>query len=312
MTTTAKILITPRALTRNGHPALERLRAAGYTLVFCSAGQTPSEAELMQLVPDCVGWLAGVEPVSVAVSGAAQSLKAVSRNGTGIDNLPVETLKQKGVAILRADGANARGVAELAITLMLSAMRHVPTIDAGMKAGNWLRVLGREIEGRTIAVIGYGRIGSGFAKMACGLGARVRAYDPFITQPTRPIGDFTWHQDFDLLDGADVVSLHAPGRSDGQPLLGAIELACLAPGAIVVNTARASLVSADAMLDALASGRIGVYATDVFEQEPPLPSPLLAHPNVIRTSHIGGYTEESVTRATTTAVENLLRALGPA
>ena len=115
MSTTAKILITPRALTRDGHPALDQLRAAGYTLVFCNAGQTPSEAELMQLVPDCVGWLAGVEPVSVAVAEAARSLKAVSRNGTGIDNLPVQALKQKGVAILRAEGANARGVAELAI-----------------------------------------------------------------------------------------------------------------------------------------------------------------------------------------------------
>lgn len=310
--TPPKILITPRALTRDGHPALERLRAAGYTLAFCTAGKTPTEAELMQLIPDCVGWLAGVEPVSAAVIDAAHSLKAISRNGTGVDNLPMEAIRQKGIAVLRAEGANARGVAELAITLMMSAMRHVPAIDAGMKSGNWLRLLGREIEGRTVAVIGYGRIGSEFAKMACGLGARVRGYDPFITQPTRPIGDFVWHRDFDLLDGADVVSLHAPGRRDGQALLGAIELARLAPSAVVVNTARASLVSAEAMLDALGSGQVGVYATDVFEQEPPLPSPLLAHPNVIRTSHIGGYTEESVTRATTTAVENLLRTLGPA
>ena len=310
--TPPKILITPRALTRDGHPALERLRAAGYTLAFCTAGKTPTEAELMQLIPDCVGWLAGVEPVSAAVIDAAHSLKAISRNGTGVDNLPMEAIRQKGIAVLRAEGANARGVAELAITLMLSALRHVPTIDAGMKAGHWQRVLGREIDGRIIAVVGYGRIGSEFAKMACGLGARVRGYDPFITQPTRPIGDFVWHRDFDLLDGADIVSLHAPGRRDGQALLGAIELARLAPSAVVVNTARASLVSAEAMLDALGSGQIGVYATDVFEQEPPLPSPLLAHPNVIRTSHIGGYTEESVRRATTTAVENLLRTLGPA
>jgi D-3-phosphoglycerate dehydrogenase len=310
--TPPKILITPRALTRDGHPALERLRAAGYTLAFCTAGKTPTEAELMQLIPDCVGWLAGVEPVSAAVIDAAHSLKAISRNGTGVDNLPMEAIRQKGIAVLRAEGANARGVAELAITLMMSAMRHVPAIDAGMKSGNWLRLLGREIEGRTVAVIGYGRIGSEFAKMACGLGARVRGYDPFITQPTRPIGDFVWHRDFDLLDGADIVSLHAPGRRDGQALLGAIELARLAPSAVVVNTARASLVSAEAMLDALGSGQVGVYATDVFEQEPPLPSPLLAHPNVIRTSHIGGYTEESVRRATTTAVENLLRTLGPA
>ena len=312
MSTTAKILITPRALTRDGHPALDQLRAAGYTLVFSRAGQTPTESELLQLVPDCVGWLAGVESVSAAVIDAAPSLKAISRNGTGVDNLPMEALKQKGVAVVRAEGANARGVAELAVTLMLSALRYVPTIDAAMKAGNWQRVLGREIEDRVVAVVGYGRIGSEFAKMACGLGARVRAYDPFVTQPARPVGDFTWHPEFDLLDGADVVSLHAPGRSDGQALIGAVELACLAPGAVVVNTARASLVSADAMLAALDSGQISTYATDVFEQEPPLPTPLLAHPNVIRTSHIGGYTEESVTRATTTAVENLLRALGPA
>ncbi|MFT3847402.1 MAG: NAD(P)-dependent oxidoreductase [Propionivibrio sp.] len=312
MSTPAKILITPRALTRDGHPALERLRAAGYTLVFCTAGQTPSEAELMQLVPDCVGWLAGVEPVSVAVADAARSLKAVSRNGTGVHNLPIDALKQRGVAILRAEGANARGVAELAITLMLTALRHVPAIDQGMKAGNWLRLLGREIEGRNVAIIGYGRIGGEVARMACALGARVRAHDPFITQPARPIGDFTWYTNLDLLDGADVVSLHAPGRSDGQPLMGAPELTRLAHGAVVLNTARASLVGADAMLDALDAGQIGVYATDVFEQEPPLPSPLLAHPNVIRTSHIGGYTEESVARATSAAVDNLLRALGPA
>jgi len=312
MSTTAKILITPRALTRDGHPALDQLRAAGYTLVFCSEGQTPSEAELLQLVPDCVGWLAGVEPVPVAVAKAARSLRAVSRNGTGIDNLPEEALREKGVVILRAEGANARGVAELAITLLLGAMRHVSAIDAGMKAGNWLRLLGREIEGRAVAVIGYGRIGSEFAKMACGLGARVRAYDPFITQPARPTGDFTWYTNLDVLDGADVVSLHAPGRSDGQALMGAPELGRLAGGAVVLNTARASLVSADAMLAALESGQIATYATDVFEQEPPQPNPLLAHPNVILTSHIGGYTEESVTRATTAAVENLLRALGPA
>ena len=306
-----KILVTPRALTRDGHPALDELRAAGYTLVFCSAGQTPSEDELMQLVPDCIGWLAGVEPVSAEVINAALSLKAISRNGTGVDNLPMDAVRQKGITVLRAEGSNARGVAELAITLMLSAMRHVPAIDTEMKAGNWQRLLGREVETRKIAVIGYGHIGSEFSKISCGLGARVHAYDPFITHPARPIGDFTWHRNLDLFDGADIVSLHAPGRSDGQPLLGASELARLAHGAIVVNTARASLVSAEAMREALGTGQVSSYATDVFDQEPPLPSPLLAHRNVIRTSHIGGYTEESVTRATTTAVENLLRVLGP-
>ena len=114
-----KILITPRALSRDGHPALGLLQEAGYEVVFCTPGQTPSEEELLQLVPQCVGWLAGVEPVSERVVAAASGLRAISRNGTGVDNLPLVALQARGIEVLRAEGANARGVAELAIALLL-------------------------------------------------------------------------------------------------------------------------------------------------------------------------------------------------
>ena len=308
----AKILITPRALSRDGHPALSLLQDAGYELLFCTPGQTPAEEELLRLVPQCVGWLAGVEPVSAQVIAAATGLRAISRNGTGVDNLPMAALAAQNISVLRAEGANARGVAELAIGLLLCAMRRIAPINAGLKAGAWPRLLGREVESRTVALIGYGHIGKEFAKMACGLGAKVRAYDPFVAQPIRPIGDFSWYRKLDLLAGADVVSLHAPGQANGQALLGPAELASLAPGVIVINTARASLVDETAMLAALDAGQVGVYATDVFDAEPPAMSALILHPQVLTTSHIGGFTEESVTRATATAVENLLRVLGPA
>ena len=306
----AKILITPRALSRDGHPALQLLQQAGYELLFGTPGKTPSEDELIALVPSCIGWLAGVEPVSERVINAAPALRAISRNGTGVDNLPLELLAAKKITVYRAEGVNARGVAELAITLLMVAMRHIIPTHAGIKNGAWPRLLGREIESRTVAVLGYGFIGREVSKMACGLGAKVRAHDPFVTLPMRPIGDFSWYCDrHTLLDGADVLSLHAPGNADGSALLGAAELARLATGAIVINTARASLIDETALLNALNSGQIGTYATDVFTTEPPVLSELLAHPRVITTSHIGGYTEESVNRATRVAVENLLRAL---
>ena len=307
-----KILITPRALSRDGHPALNLLQDAGYDLLFCTPGQTPSEDELLCLVPQCVGWLAGVEPVSDRVIAAANTLRAISRNGTGVDNLPMHIIKEKKIFVLRAEGSNARGVAELAVAMLLCAMRRILPTNDGLKAGGWPRLIGREVENRTVALIGYGHIGTEFAKMACGLGAKVRAYDPFVMHPFRPIGDFTWYRNLNLLDDADVVSLHAPGQASGQALLGADELSLLARGAIVINTARASLVDDAAMLSALESGLVGMYATDVFDTEPPVMSELLRHPQVITTSHIGGYTEESVARATTAAVENLMRVLGRA
>ena len=309
---TQQILITPRALSRDGHPALNLLKDAGYDLLFCTPGQTPNEQELLQLVPSCVGWLAGIEPVSDRVIEAAHALRAISRNGTGVDNLPMAVLNAKKITVLRAEGANARGVAELAIALLLCAMRRIIPTNDGLKKGGWPRLIGGEVENRKVAVIGYGHIGTEFSKMACGLGAKVRAYDPYVVHPIRPIGDFSWHRKLDLLFDSEVVSLHAPGQANGHALLGKSEFDQLAHGAVVINTARASLVDETALLAALDSGRVGVYATDVFDTEPPVMSPLLSHPHVITTSHIGGYTEESVTRATTAAVENLLRVLGQA
>ena len=112
---TARILVTPRSLTAEPHPEVERLRQKGFEIVYSTAGATPTEDELVTLVPDCVGWLAGVEPVTHRVVEAAQSLQVISRNGVGIDNLPVDMLAQRGVRVMIAEGANALGVAELTI-----------------------------------------------------------------------------------------------------------------------------------------------------------------------------------------------------
>lgn len=304
-----RILVTPRSLTAEPHPEVERLRELGFDIVYSTAGAMPTEQELIALVPDCVGWLAGVEPVTPRIIAAADKLKVISRNGVGVDNLPVETLKERGVQVMIAEGANAMGVAELTIGLMFSALRSIPLADAGIKAGGWPRVRGLEIRGRTIGIIGCGAIGREVARMVIALGAKVLAFDPMRPNLDLPSASFAYAEVDEIMAAADVLTLHCPLPRDGSALLTAERLANSRPGQVIVNTARSKLIEETALLDALDDGRISTYATDVFDEEPPTSLALASHPRVIATSHIGGFTAESVERATRIAADNLLSAL---
>lgn len=301
-----RIAVTPRSLSAAGHPALSLLTSRGYEIVYPSPGKTPSEEDLLRTVPGCIGWLAGVEPISPAVLEAAKGLRVISRNGTGVDNIDLAVAGEHGIKVERAIGANARGVAELAITLMLSAFRSVPWSDANLRRGDWQRRIGIEAQGRTLAVIGCGAIGREVADLALGLGMWVIGYDPFPSNSFARPG-FRFGSLEEALSSADAISLHCPPGE--TPILDEAMLARLKRGVVVVNTARAELIDDAAMLAALESGQVGGLATDVFRSEPPEPSALLAHPRVIQTPHAGGFTEESVERATRVAVENLLRVL---
>lgn len=304
-----RILVTPRSLTRDGDPALDDLAAAGFEVVFCTPGRQPDEAELLRLLPGCVGYLAGVEPISARVLKAATGLKAISRNGTGVDNIDLEAAGELGITVLRAEGANARGVAELAIALMLAAGRFIAPSDQAMKAGQWKRIKGAEVQGRTLGLVGCGQIGRMVARMALGLEMEVIAYDLYPNEEFRPSPRFRFAALEEVLAQADVISLHAPAPRGGKPVIDIEALRQMKHGAFVINTARAALVDGAAVLEALESGHLAGYATDVYDQEPPEADDLLRHERVIATPHIGGYTAQSVERATTAAVENLLRTL---
>ena len=304
-----RVLVTPRSLTKSGHPALRRLADAGYEVVFSAPGVQPGEAELLEKLPGCAGYLAGVEKVSARVlEAAAPTLKVIARNGVGIDNVDLAAARRLDLAVLPALGANARGVAELAIALLLALARAIPASDAHLKAGQWQRREGLELEGKTLGLVGCGRIGREVARMACGLGMNVVAYDP--CPPPVPLEGVRLAPLDEVLAAADAVSLHCPAQPDGKPLIDGRALAAMKRGACLINTARASLLDAAAVLAALDDGRLAGLATDVFEHEPPGDDPLALHPNVIATPHVGGYTKEGVDRAVGAAVDNLLEGLG--
>ncbi len=173
-------------------PGVAGVDPAGYEVIFPTPGRQPTRDELAAFLPDCVGYLAGVEPIPAAVLARCHNLKVISRNGVGVDNVDLVAAEAMGIAVEKAAGANARGVAELAITLMLAGLRHVPWSDQQLKQGGWSRQEGIEVSGRTLGVVGCGQIGKYVVQMALGLGMRVRGYDMFPDPTFALSGDFSY------------------------------------------------------------------------------------------------------------------------
>ena len=301
-----KILITPRSLTKDGDPTLELLTQEGFELVFSTPGKMPQTDELIGLLPGCAGWLAGVEPIPADVLERAVDLKVISRNGTGIDNIDIQAARRLGIEIMRAEGANARGVAELTLGMILGLIRSIPFSDARMKRGLWERRKGLELQGRTLGLVGCGKIGQLVSRLALAFGMNVLAYDAFPDQRFAPASSFRFTTLEEVLANSDIISLHCPEQPNARAILDSERLRRLKPGVFIVNTARASLIDEAAIFEALHEGPVAGLALDVFDREPPDATPLLSDDRVIVTPHIGGYTTESVSRATLKAVENLL------
>jgi phosphoglycerate dehydrogenase-like enzyme len=304
-----KVIVTPRSLSKGGHPLLDRITSAGHELVFPSPGNQPTEAQLEAVIGDAVGYIAGVEKIGAGLIAKGGKLVAISRNGTGVDNVDLAAAKGHGILVLRAEGANARGVAELAFGQILAAARGICAADAQLKAGKWTREKGLELEGKTLAIIGCGKIGKLVARFALAFDMKVLAFDLFPDSSFSPSPDFKWASLAEALAEADVVSLHCPPPADGQPLLDRAAIEGLRKGVIVVNTAREALVDAAAIMTALESGRVRAYTVDAFDVEPPDDWSIAGNPRVIATPHIGGFTDESIDRATEVAVDKLLSAL---
>lgn len=303
------IIVTPRSLSKGDHPLLKKLTDAGYGLVFPSPGRQPTEEELVAVIGDAVGYVAGVEPITAVILSAASKLRVISRNGTGIDNIDAAAVAQRHIVIRKADGANARGVAELAIGLMLAAARGIPASDRNLKAEQWKRSQGFELEGKTLGIIGVGKIGKLVAGFSLAFGMKVLAYDAYPDHGFAPSSNFAFVALQKLLERSDIVTLHCPPLPDRKPLIGEGQLAAMRHGVVIINTARQSLVDEVALVRALDSGAVAWYAIDAFDREPPEDFSLAKHERVIVTPHLGGFTAESVERAAEAAIDNLLEIL---
>lgn len=239
----------------------------------------------------------------------AERLRVVGRAGIGVDNVDLDAATRRGVVVMNTPGGSSVTVAELALAMILSLSRHVPSATASVKAGKWekKRFQGRELAGKTLGVVGIGNIGSVLVDRALAMKMRVVAYDPFITAEAAAKMGATLVELDALWREADVVSLHLPLTEQTRHLVGAATLARMKRGAILVNCARGGILDERAVADALASGHLGGAALDVFEQEPPPPDhPLFAFDNVVCTPHIGASTEEAQSAVAAAVAEQVV------
>jgi D-3-phosphoglycerate dehydrogenase len=249
--------------------------------------------------------------VTKDVLARATNLKVVGRVGVGVDSIDVEAATARRIVVVNAPTASTLSVAELAIGHMLSLLRHLPEADRSVKAGRWekARLEGRELSGKTLGLIGSGRIGAEVAKRAQAFGMQVIAFDPYLSLPTaESLGIRLLDMDT-VLRTADVVSIHAALTAETRGLIGPAELSRMKPEAVLVNCARGEIVEEQALADALRSGTIAGAALDVFEREPPEGNPLLSAPNVQFTPHLGASTFEAQARAGAIIAEQVMKVL---
>ena len=253
----------------------------------------------------------GRTKVTEAVLAAAPHLKVVGRAGVGVDNIDLAAAKAHQVTVVNSPLATTVAVAELTLSLMLSLVRELPRADASMKAGKWLKkeFEGRELFGKTLGVIGFGRIGSAVATRAKAFEMKILAYDPLVSaEEIKKRGGEPVSLD-ELLAAADMITMHMPLTADSRNLLNAEALAKTKAGVYIVCAARGGVIDEEALLAALNSGHVAGAALDVFANEPPGTTELVAHPHVIDSPHIGAQTVEAQARAANDIAEEILNAL---
>jgi D-3-phosphoglycerate dehydrogenase len=301
-----RILATARSFCNTPGEHHAWLKSQGCVVDLRPPTNPMTPAELGALLPGYDGVVLGLDSCDESALVNADRLKVISRYGAGYDQVDLEAAARRGIAVTNTPGANQIAVAELTIGLMFALARQLPLIASAARQNTWKRLIGLELTGKTLGLIGFGAIGREVARRALGLGMQVIAHDPFFK------GDFPGVELSPLeevIRRAHIISLHAALTPENHHLINADRLAQMQPGALLLNTARGGLVDEAALYAALASGKLRGAAMDAFEQEPPENSPLLTLDNFIATPHIGATTHESVERMALMAARNLLAVL---
>lgn len=289
---------------------LQPLVDAGFELRWNELARPFTEAELVERLDGVVATIASLEPYNDRVFAAAPALKVVARLGVGYDQVDVEAATRAGVAVAMAFGTNHDAVADHAMALMAAAAHRIAAYDRKVRAGGWGTAFHGRLHGTTVGIVGFGRIGRALARRCLGFNMEVLVCDPLVDADTVARLGYRLVELGELLRSADFVSLHAPGSGGTRHMIDAAALAAMKPSAILVNTARGSLVDEAALVEALRAERIGGAALDVFEVEPLRDSPLAGLDNVVLTPHVAGTSAASFRAMTERCVENILAVTG--
>jgi D-3-phosphoglycerate dehydrogenase len=298
------VLVTARSFAQTNPEPQKLLEDAG-----CDVLRVSDMKELPVRLRDADGVIAGLEPYTADMLKNAPKLRIISRYGVGYDAIDLAAVKEAGVKLAVTPGANSDSVADLAVTLMLAAARHVPWMDASIKAGNQQRPAGVELWRKTLGVVGTGRIGKGVIKRLSGFEMRFLCCDTYKDEAFVAAYQGRYVDLDTLLRKSDFITLHSPLTDETRNMISETQFKMMKKSAIIVNTARGGIIDEDALYRALKDGEIGAAALDATVDEPPYKSPLCTLPNCILTPHAGAATVEAAYNMGMLASKNLLDVL---
>lgn len=303
------VLVTPTSFARYDKNFAKKLESTVGNVEYNITGKPLKEDDLIPIIGRFDGMIAGLDEITEKVIDNAKNLKVIARYGAGVDRVDLNAAKRAGIIVTNTPGVNSVSVAELAITLSLAASRNIIVGNNKTKEGNWPRLSGASLYGKTFGIIGLGRIGKEVALRIYSFNVKILAYD--ICQNK----DFAFkyhinYVDLDtLLSNSDIVSLHIPVLSETKSLINKDTLLKMKKGSILINTSRGELVDEDALYESLVCGHLRAAALDAFMHEPPVGSKLLNLDQVITTPHMGAATDNASNEMTRVALKDCIAVL---
>ncbi len=304
------ILVTPTSYGREDPSLKADLEKKVARVIYNTTGKPLSSSDLAQLLRGVDGYIAGLDDIDPPALQNAHQLKIIARYGVGVDNVDLNACREKDILVTNTPGANSGSVAELALGLILCLMRQIPPAISATRHGGWPRLHGQSLKNKTVGLIGFGHIGQCVAERLIPFGCQILAHDPFV-KPDQALALQTKLCSLEAVLGqSDIISLHLPALPDTVNMVNQTFLEKMKPGAYLVNTARGELIVEESLLAALESGHLAGAALDAFRKQPPDPDhPLLNHPAVIATPHMGAHADDATNQMGWMALEECLNVL---
>lgn len=301
-----QLLISARSFGRNDPRHMDTLNKLGFLIHELREGENAEPEEVDRLLPDIDAWIVSSYPIGTETLRHCKRLKVIVKHGVGVDNIDMDAASRHGVPVLNAPGTNHVPVADLAITHLLCFTRRIVQAHRSVQEGRWERFLGTGVYGKTLGIIGVGRIGRAIAERARGFGIRCIGFDPYQDAAHfLESGIVRCETLSGLLEESDFISINVPLTNTTRSIVSYDAISHMRNHALIINTSRGKVVDEAAICHALDKKLIGGYATDVYENEPPRDSPLLRYDNVLFTPHVASYTEDSMRSLGESVIEGI-------